>query len=215
MCWESIRGLFFFNKGVVDVTAALPGDFATGNRKDGGRFTRNLIGVLESGHAVDWMSVNSDVEHKTLLQTGAKQRGGLTEIPSDGPLGKPNAGVGLEMSFALNQTTVIPHGLGVELWSTADLPLRDAFTNRPIRYPGQLAVRNVQDDSPAQKAGLGLQDCILKVDGKPVRTACDFFAAIPAGKSRVTVEYARAADLNQVRWETRSTALEIPPGVDR
>jgi PDZ domain/Caspase domain len=209
--WQTVRGLFFFNSGIADVTAALPGDFATGVRNKGGRFTRTLIDALETGHKTDWRGLTTDVGHRTQLQTGAYEQGGLTVIPRAGPLGAPNGGLGIEMCDNIGtDVQAIPFGLGIELRPTSELAQKDAFTDRPLKYPGRMFVASVVPKWPADKAGLRDHDCILKVDGKAIQTPTDFFSAVGHKPRRVRVEYAREVDFDTHRWETRTTDLDIP-----
>jgi hypothetical protein len=212
--WVTARGLFFFNKGSAELTAALPGDFSTGVRKSGGRFSRVLVSRIQKGGLTSWSSLIGEVFDRVQKETGAyyDEKSGLTIINRKGPLGAPNLGLGIETpDYSRVATTTVPFGLGVEFGDTDEYP-KNGPSGR-ITYPGRLIVGNVDEELPIGRAGLTLGDVILGVEGRPVATSADFYTAL-SGKKQVQIEYARQiADKPEritSKWVKKTTRLTLP-----
>lgn len=133
---------------------------------------RRIVGETPPGRVVP-LEVVRKGETKTLSATLERRENGLGPLMSMGPgKGWPNVNMNLPMrDFTFNFGG--PR-LGIEVESLT--PQLGAYFG--VNDGNGVLVREVNDDSPAAKAGLKAGDCIVKLDSKPVESADDLHRAL-------------------------------------
>src|SRR5262249_14513204 len=153
----AFRQLFFEERGVVDVTAAMTGDFAWSAR-DGSIFTSAFCKILvkeKDNQELTWRRFYQKIKEETekgydVFKEAEKKAAEDANLPLD-PLLKKQ----------IVQTPMVFRMPGV----TIGLILKDDDPDEPKR----VLVHEVQRDSRAEKAGFQREDTITAIEGKTFR----------------------------------------------
>src|SRR5262249_13725860 len=161
----AFRQLFFEERGLVDVTAAMTGDYAWSAR-DGSIFTSAFCKILlkeKDNQGLTWRTFYQKIKEETekgynIFKEAETKAASDANLPLD-PLLKKQ----------LAQTPMVFRMPGVVI----GLIVKD-----DPKEPKRVLVHEVQRDSRAEKAGFQRDDAITAVEGKTFRDRSDYSALI-------------------------------------
>lgn len=182
-----LRSLFFEHRGVVDITAAPPGEPALGVGSFGTFFTNNLVKLAARDDLrrfgpkdgfVTWKAFHKELKSDMNGAAMAFKRA-QEQAMRDGKLKRvePALDVQLAYDYQLAGESRVPRskwlfGVGVN------------------EYRGRgLKVLNVLPNTPAAKAGLQVGDVLLSINGSRLETTYDFLRTVANSEGTVRVEY--------------------------
>jgi hypothetical protein len=202
-----LRSLFFEHRGVVDITAAAPGDLAIGIPKLGTIFTNELVGIALNGDPRQFNATGDFVTwkafHKALqkdmndfamevkhIQEEAKKAGKIDKV-------QPELDVQLAYGFQLADEGKVPR----PKW---------LFGVSENEYRGGTGVKlyTVFPNTPAEKAGLRVGDVIKTMNGQPIESNYDFTRTVDSSNGELKIEYVEAKSGNAKKVDVTLKKLE-------
>jgi hypothetical protein len=159
------RKLFFLSRGLVDINGSTEGHRGWADEQEGGLFTRSLGGVLSSRKGDPTVSWNDAYLKLRFATEDAYKEYKPRELQRGGAARAPGADE--EMKALTEQKTQSPQAYKLPE-NSLGLVLVGLGGGVGVR------VRSVLLDSPAQKAGLRLDDNITDVNGQAVGTVADW-----------------------------------------
>lgn len=183
-----IRSLFFEHRGVVDITAAAPGDPAIGFPKMGTIFTSNLVGLALNADPRQFGATDDFVTWKAFHQVLRQNMNDVAmdfkhaqeEAKKAGKLDKvsPELDVQLAYGFQLADEGKVPR----PKW---------LFGVSENEYVGGTGVKlyTVFPNTPAEKAGLRVGDVIKVMNGRAIESNYDFTRTVDSSDGELKIEY--------------------------
>lgn len=189
-----IRSLFFEHRGIVDITAAPPGEVALGYDTTGSLFgeelTKLLLGSpmgIGTGDFVTWQAFHKRLQEQMFASAMAHKRD-EEALKKAGKLDKvsPAWGVQRAYGFQLADEGKVPR----PKWSLG--------LNSDKHSGNGLIVLAAIADSPAGRAGFRKGDIVLNVNGRPVNSSYDLKRAIASSEGTLKIQFRRAGQVQTV-----------------
>jgi hypothetical protein len=207
--WETIQALLLRPRGVVDINSASEGEFAIG-LEQGGFFTMTLASLLRTPFKE--LDANKDgflqwQELLPALQEGTQQKfGDYRAIWKNQVEDRIKKAVTVNEKSAAEQEKKLIDGQELQTVRVFSLPPLARFGATVLDTGGKGArVAQVQDYTPAARAGFKAGDVILKIGDRAITGPDDFYDAVAKSRGTVKVEYRRLK-----RGDRSPSTVDVP-----